>query len=230
MRPKSEPYSRECAGWQFKARRLARDTRRRDARASRYTRASEKRDGGFTGRAACKGGRGIAIVGPQRRRTHAIGAGPVSRSALVRHVRLASRVFRAPCERISHQMAARSKREKARHKTCAVARAGTAKPGANAPPRQSEASAAEGGLRGGGGWVDVVKPNQVPNPPTTPHHMRGGAVVTRFRRPASPSANRQTFPGPAWPIPCGIPSRRGALRRVGAHGSSSGVFRRARCR
>ncbi|MGB5314119.1 MAG: hypothetical protein WBN38_18745, partial [Polyangiales bacterium] len=24
-----------------------------------------------------------------------------------------------------------------------------------APPRQSEASAAEGGLRGGGGWVDI---------------------------------------------------------------------------
>ncbi len=36
-----------------------------------------------------------------------------------------------------------------------------------APPRPSEATAAEGGLRGGGGWGDVTKPNQLTHPPTT---------------------------------------------------------------
>ena len=40
-----------------------------------------------------------------------------------------------------------------RHADLARQREPKATPGANAPPRQSEANAAEGGLRGGGGWV-----------------------------------------------------------------------------
>ncbi len=172
MRPKSEPYSRECAGWQFKARRLARDTRRRDARASRCTRVSEKRDGGFTGRG-----------GLQRWPVKLVGSGRASRPRTARQSRWLlscdwhfARPLQPP-SRFSEPLMNDSLHQKGCdgvctqnapvHKTCAVARAGTAKPGANAParPERSEGARREDYAVGVGGWMLL---NQTRSPTRRP--------------------------------------------------------------
>ncbi len=93
--------------------------------------------------------------------------------------------FRAPYERLCAKEGLRQSvdAECAVHKTCAVARARRAKPGADAPPSASEAKRAEGGLRGGGGRVDINKtnPRRQPNPPSHRSNPRA--------RRAKPGAN-----------------------------------------
>ena len=89
-------------------------------------------------------------------------------------------------------------------------RARRAKPGANAPPRQSEANAAEGGLRVGVGGAVLQKPYQLSSPATpnttsaaaapsgSPARARAsGSVLRSFGASPSRGASRPSSSTPA---------------------------------
>ena len=79
----------------------------------------------------------------------------------------------------------------------AAARARRAKPGANAPARQSEANAAPGRITGGGGRGGVTKPNQVTHPPPAPQTPAAAQAARRCPVRRTPTS-RSPRPG----MPC----------------------------
>ena len=161
----------------------------RDARASRCTRVSEKRDRGFTGRGGLQMWPvELARSGHARR--------PSVRRANRRWLlpcRLSLRTpaptpiafFRAPHGRLFAKEGLRRcvYAEDPVHKTCAAARARRAKPGAHAPasPERSDGARREDYAEGVGGWM---KQNQ-PTPPALPSAEDSNP---RARR-AKPGAN-----------------------------------------
>ena len=160
-------------------------SRAQDARAPRYTRGSEKRDGGFTGRGVLQR---WPVELPRSGHARRPSVRRANRGWLL-SCRLSLRTpaptpiafFRAPYERLFAKEGLRRcvRAECPGHKTSAAARAGTAKPGASAPASPERSQARGGtlltrvrvilGLRGGGGRVDVTKPNDAPSPP---HHPK----------------------------------------------------------
>ncbi len=128
-----------------------------------------------TGRLASVAGR----AGGLRPRKAPLGAranrgGLLSRRlSLTRRLRPISRLFPRPSIHIHLWMKAAPQHPDPHPP--AAARARRAKPGANAPARQSEAHAAPGRITGGGGRGGVNKPCQATHPRPDPPNTRGSA-------------------------------------------------------